>query len=355
MVTVLASFWISFLLTVYLPDMPGGASFWQMSTLFAVLAIRTGAPPLHGIAIPVVIASVYGALMYILVMPHISGYGQLGALLFVWTFGVSYYYSKPQQAGAKASMLANSISTLSIANEQTYSFAALANSLYMSVLLGALLVAVFYLRPSPRPEKVFLRYYRRFFRHARELLRLQEAQGRGKPSTFARMRARYLEADLLGLPAQLAATGKKIDVQAFPGNPPGALDDLTSSLYDLAFRVRDLVEAKAAVTDEEIGAELDAKVKKRKASRGSRLLQWDEGSGEHSPNDLRPQLQQELTELEGLITTKLSDSPDDGESKKTRRRLFGLLASYRGLAEAEIRAAEVAERINWAQWRESRF
>ena len=234
-VTVLASFWISFLLTVYLPDMPGGASFWQMSTLFAVLAIRTGAPPLHGIAIPVIIASVYGALMYVFVMPHISGYGQLGALLFVWTFVVSYHYSKPQQAGAKASMLANSISTLSIANEQTYSFAALANSLYMSVLLGALLVAVFYLRPSPRPEKIFVRYYHRFFRHARELLRLQEAQGRGKPSTLSRMRARYLEADLLGLPAQLAATGKKIDVQAFPGNPPGALDDLTSSLYDPCF------------------------------------------------------------------------------------------------------------------------
>ena len=116
------------------------------------------------------------------------------------------------------------------------------------------------------------------------------------------------------------------------------------------------MEAKAAVTDEEIGTELDAKVKKRKASRGPRLFQWDEGdSGELSTNDLRSQLHQELSEFEGLIATKLSDSPDNGESKKTRRRLFGLLASYRGLAEAEIGVAEVAERINWVQWRESRF
>ncbi len=354
--TVFFAFWASFLLTVYVPDMPGGAAFWQMSTLYAFLAIRTGAPPLHGIAIPVVIASIYGAVLYVFLMPHLSGYGQLGLLIFLWSFAVCYHYSKPQQAGAKASMLANSISTMSIANEQTYSFASFANSLYMSCLLGALLVAVFYLPPSPRPEKIFLRHCRRFFQHSRELIRLYREAGTGKPSFLSGMRARYLEADILSLPGNLIATAKKIDADDFPGCSSEALEDLGSSLYDLAFRVRDL---RGTGSNERQGSNeerLSAEVKRWQTKWDSTLLQWDgQESSWTAGEDIRSDVLQELDQLESLISNELGTAASESDCKDTRRRLFGILASYRGLAEAEAGFGRAAENLSWSELREPRF
>ena len=353
---VLTSFWLSFLLTIYVPDMPGEASFWQMSTLFAVLAVRTGAPPLHGIAIPVLIASIYGALMYIFIMPHLSGYLQLGTLLFVWTFIVAYMYSKPQQAGAKASMLANSISTLSIANEQTYSMAALANSLCMSVLLGVLLILSYYLFPSPRPEKIFLRHLRRFFRHAEELSRISRIQGTGPWSFVRRLRVRYLERDLISLPDSLAATAKKIDFESFPGSTPEALEDLVSSLYDFAFRLRDLIDDRDVIAGLANGSDLSAKIEKWKKEWESDLFEWNErDSMIESSEAMHAKLQRELSEFERLIAIEQSKTTQGKESIEDDRRLIGILGTYRRLVEAKLSFLGETEHINWAQLSESRF
>ena len=42
---------------------------------------------------------------------------------------------------------------------------------------------------------------------------------------------------------------------------------------------------------------------------------------------------------------------DDGD----RERLYRLLGAYRGLSEAGLNYATVAEGIPWGAWRESRF
>ena len=52
----------------------------------------------------------------------------------------------------------------------------------------------------------------------------------------------------------------------------------------------------------------------------------------------------------------LFDQPGKGElSAAEYKNLYRMLGSYRGLSEAAIGSAQLAEGINWAPWREERF
>jgi hypothetical protein len=67
------------------------------------------------------------------------------------------------------------------------------------------------------------------------------------------------------------------------------------------------------------------------------------------------QFHEELTELQRMIAAERGTALDDVESEKLRCRVYLILASYRGLAEAQIGVAEAAERANWERLQESRF
>ena len=74
---------------------------------------------------PFFYGSIIAGILYVFVMPRLSGYAELGLMIFGVTFGYYYIFWQPQQALIKIAGIGVFIALTSIQNQQTYSFAAL--------------------------------------------------------------------------------------------------------------------------------------------------------------------------------------------------------------------------------------
>ena len=71
--------------------------------------------------------------------------------------------------------------------------------------------------------------------------------------------------------------------------------------------------------------------------------------------DVSIRLAVRLARLEASIEEMFAQSGKGELSNTDCKNLYRLLGSYRGLSEAAIGYARLAEGMNWAQWREERF
>ena len=253
--------------------------------------------------------------------------------------------------------MASFLIVISIDNQQTYSFSDYANDVVWIMLSLALAVSTAYFPTSPCPEKVFLRLLRRFFRHAEFLISGLAPDGQRLKGITGRWRSVLYQNDLLELPGKLAAYGKQIDYRAFPDNTPEQVQTLVASLYALANRIKDLVEAgdypQAELLQKRLLDDLRAwhqVIEARWQLRADDPTQYIEPSA-----DVRKRLADRLAKLEASIEEILTRS-DYGELRAADYdSLYRLLGSYRGLSEAAIDYAQLADGINWAPWQEARF
>ena len=227
----------------------------------------------------------------------------------------------------------------------------------MIVLASALMFAISYIPTSPRPEKVFLRLYRRFYRHAGFLISGLASDGQRLKGITGRWRAVFYRNDLLELPGKLAACGRKIDYRVLPATTPEQVQALVSSLYVLTFRIKDLVEAGAHPQAELVRERLRDDLQSWHQVIAARLeRRADDPTQFIEPSvDVRKRLAERLARLEASIEA-IFDQPGKGElSAAEYKNLYRMLGSYRGLSEAAIDSAQLAEGVNWAPWHETRF
>jgi hypothetical protein len=71
--------------------------------------------------------------------------------------------------------------------------------------------------------------------------------------------------------------------------------------------------------------------------------------------DVRTRLAERLSRLEASIQESFSGVGKDALRSEDYSDLYRLLGSYRGLSEAAIDYAQIAEGIDWARWHEPRF
>ncbi len=130
-----------------------------------------------------------------------------------------------------------------------------------------------------------------------------------------------------------------------------------ASLYALAFRIEDLIEAdaqpQARLVRERLRDDLqswhqviDARLKRRAED----PTQFIEPSA-----DVRNRLAARLARLEASIQETFALSDKDALGVEDSDNLYRLLGSYRGLSEAAIGYAQLAEGIRWERWHEPRF
>ena len=353
--SVLATLWIGFFIWIYV-DPPGHSAFMQMATLMAMIIVMSGTSP-TGMALQNIAGTLFAGILYVFVMPHLSSYVELGLMIFAGIFAISYLLSEPQQAGAKSAVMAMFIQSLSVQNEQTYSFASYANSLTMTILMGALFIATAYIPTSPQPEKIFLRLYRRFCRHAEfQISELAPAE-KQKRGIARHWKAIFYQSDLLELPVKLAACGQKIDYRSFPANTPEQVQGLVLSLYDLAYGIKDLAEAGDYPQAERVKKYLSDDLRAWQRVIETRLQQRADHPA-HSIDtsaELRKRLATRLDRLETRIEEIFAQSGKYELSSAGSEGLYRLLGSYRHLSDAEIGSSQLADGINWAQWQEARF
>ncbi|MDH3593324.1 MAG: FUSC family protein [Rhodospirillales bacterium] len=355
-IRVVAGLWLAFLVWVYI-DPPGHSGFVTMAVslglgfaLFPQLRVSTT-------FLPAALSCAFGGVLYIFVMPHLSGYAQLGLMMFGATFAINYLLAAPRQALARLLGLAMFLAITSIDNQQTYSFSVFASTTAMVILIIALLVVTSYVPTSPRPEKAFLRLLARYFRHAEFLisrLALDRDQGRG---LAARWKTALYRNDLLELPAKLAVWGQHIDYRTCPDNAPEQVQTLVANLQALAYRIKELAEVRELPQAESLVRQFHDDLRAWRQTAQEQLRLWaDDTEKAVAPGvDMEERLAARMARLDARMEETQRQAEAGALSERDYENFFRYLGGLRGLSETGIGFIRLAETVDWARWREARF
>jgi uncharacterized membrane protein YccC len=352
---VMLTLWISFLVWVYI-NPPGHDLFVFFATLMALIAAMTH----QSVSImfwPFVYGSAVAGILYVFVMPHLSGYTQLGLMIFGVTFGYYYIFWKPQQALIKIAGIGVFIALTSIQNQQAYSFAAYANSAAMIILACNLAIAIQFILGSPRPEKVFLRLVARFCRHSEFLLSrvaLDRDEHRGLVKRWQMVIYRN---DLLEIPAKLAVMGQRIDYKLLSGQTPEQVQTLVNNLQAIAYWIKELVEVRELPQSDLLVAAALEDLRAWRLTAQEQLRFWaDDPALAASQGDaIRDRLAARMSVLEEKIGQALRGLEEGELSQGEIENFYQIIGAFRGLSESGIDYTGAAEGIDWTQLKEERF
>ena len=352
---VLVTLWIAFLLWVYL-DPPGHSSFVQLAgTMAMAMALNPQAPP-QSLVAPFAWGCAGAGLLYVFVMPQLSGFAELGLMIFGYTFAVYYFFWQPRQVLAKMGAIIGFLVLTAIQNQQTYSFAKYANSSAMIMLAILLPVVLWYLPPSPRPEKNCLRLVNRFFRQAGILISRLSFEGSKKRSLLGRLVMVFYQKDIQEIPSKLSTYGQRIDRRIL--TEPGAevFEAVVNSLAILAHRINMLGEVHQLPQADLLVQELieDMSAWRMAIQEIFQNYRRSEATAIDAA-DLQARLDAMLKRLETRIDAVLCQQEGDALSEKDNENFYRLLGGYRSLSEAVIDHARLGAGLNWELWREERF
>ena len=201
----MVTLWAAFLIWIYI-DPPGHEAFVMFATIVAMGAAMAHLSPIT-LGTPFISLTLLAGVLYVFVMPHLSGYAQLGVMIFGAIFAIYYLFWQPRQGLAKSIGAAMFLNTIAVQNQQTYSFAGFANSVVMIALAVGIAIVIWYVPPSPRPEKVFLRLLTRFYRHSEFLMSRMTLDWEQRMGWAGRLKLKLYQNDLLELPQKLSVWG----------------------------------------------------------------------------------------------------------------------------------------------------
>jgi hypothetical protein len=225
----------------------------------------------------------------------------------------------------------------------------------MIMLAIALIVATEYLFTSPRPEKVFLRLLARFFRHS-EFLLSGLALDRGRKRGLAELwKTASYHNDLLELPEKLAKCEQHIDYRTFPNNTPEQVQALVTSLQDLAYRIKALVDVRKHPQAELLVSQLRDDLQTWRIKVEDQFHRWSEDPTARPEGDPQARLAAKLAGLEARVKEMVDLAPQGELNDEDYKNFYRLLGSYRSLTEAVVGHARLAERFDFGQWQEARF
>ena len=353
-IMVMATLWISFLIWVYI-DPPGHDAFVQLTATLAMAVAMMPQLRASTLLLPFALGCAFAGVVYIFIMPHLSGHAELAVLIFAATFAIYYLFWEPRRTLAKMGGIITFVVLISVQNQQIYSFASYANKVAMIMLGIALVVATAYIPTSPRPEKKFLRLLRRFFRQAEFLTLRITLEWRQRRGIAGRWKTMLYSNGILELPGKLAMWGKMIDYRAFPDTGPEQVQALVAGLPAFAFRIKELVDTSGQPQAEPLVRELLEDVRAWRQAIEVLFRGWAEELAAESAGRLEKRLEAKLNTMETLINETFDRIEPDKLNDEDYVNFYRLLGTYRGLSEALVGYAQLAEGVNWAQWEEARF
>jgi uncharacterized membrane protein YccC len=353
---VIATLWIAFFIWIYV-DPPGHASFVLMAAVFALIFAMIPQLSPTSMLLPFAGGTAFAGVLYVFVMPQLSDYSELGLMIFAVTTALYYLFSEPRQALAKVGAIIPFVVLISVQNQQTYSFAAYANAAAMIMLGISLNVVMAYIPTSPRPEKVFLRLFARYFRQIDFLLSRFAMDWEQTAGIASRLKAYVYTDNLLELSQTLAAHGQRIDSRSFPGNSPEKVQALVTSLRALALRTKELVEVREHPQAQLIVRELldDLRAWRLVILQHFRLWTENPEVAARQDADVQDLVNQRLARLEARVEKTIQRAEEGELQAQDYENLYRLLGSFRGLSEAGVAFIGIARDVNWGQWREERF
>ncbi len=224
----------------------------------------------------------------------------------------------------------------------------------MFVAIFAILALTAHFPISWRPERVFLRLLRRYFRSCQHLIStLGRDPGLRPTRQERRMQAFHLR-EVSTIPAKLAGWAPHIGPAALADTPAGRVQDLIADLRVLSARLR-AMQAVGGQPQADVLAEKlrdDLRTWKDGMISACNTLSASSGAG---GGTLRDQLAKFLDHLEERIRTVMDDAADGESRERDAERLYRLLGAYRGVSQALVAYQERTDSIDWERWRDARF
>lgn len=330
-------------------DPPGHAGWMQFPASVAMAFAATQQFTATSLLKPVAIGSALGLGAYVFIMPHLSSFVGLGSLLFACMFATCFFFTGLGRFGGIIGIL----NEISVQNQQSYNFAAMANA-YVFTLLGFVLVFFMsYMLRSPRPEKAVLGLLGRFFRSAEFLI--SEAQPGRTDSRAWRWRIAFHRHEMSSMPSKLEAWGKAINRDLFPSNQAQQTAALVAALRAIAHRIEELLEARGSKQSDELARALSDDVAGWRDEIKITLAQWASRPEGEISLELRQRLANWLADLQKHVDSVADEEERRAIPEDELEGFYRVLGSYRGVSEALSLYAKAASAINWPEWREERF
>lgn len=347
--------WLSMLLYIYVPDLPMASA---LVILGAVIVMLQFLHPQASSAVflrPLLFGIVVGGVAHIFIMPHLSGYLELGTMLFMIVFGLIYILHSKRQVLLKFMGVALFMAITSIDVHQHYSFLAVANvALFVLILVGSLLVGDHF-PISFRAEDRFQAIFNRFFRSCEFLLSTTEWRRDPATSRLQQWRKAFYVNEVALSPQKLTGWAQALPAAALGNTTQAQVQDMVTSLQAISYRMKTLVQARPAAQPHAIVRELLEEMRSWRISVQeifARLATEPETADYIS---LRSGLDSKLKRLEARIEEVLDHADDRSVSAEAGESMYRLLGAHRGLSEALVDFAKQAAAIDWALLREARF
>ncbi len=347
-----AAVWVAFLVWLYVYDVPRGSLMPCFVVIVASIAayrpemshLIYGAAWLVGAAL--------AGFCYVFIMHHLSGHLQLSIMVVAGVFLLQYWLYPHVHPIARIFTTIGFTIVIDAENFQHYSLVIfLQQFLWMGVAIFIALVVRFIFIP-PQPERMFLRFLDRFFRHALLLISAVDAEGKAKQSLWTRLRMIFYRNSILENAAMMTLYAWQIDYRWFPRTTPEQVQELLKCIYALGHRIEVLVEARKAPLADRLEAEL---IDERRDWQEIIEEWFRRRSGEAHALGLAADYEARLVNVEKRIDQAYARVGEEELTPEEYEGFYDMLGAFRGLSEAVHDYARVAGAFDWQTWQETRF
>jgi hypothetical protein len=296
-----------------------------------------------------------GAVAHIFIMPHLSGFIEVGTMLFVAVFGLVYLLYSPRNLLLRSFGLAFFMVIVSIDTHQHYSFLFIANLSLVLLMMLVSLALTRYFPVSLRPEDRFQVLLNRFFRSSAFLMSTTGWSRDRAPSRLQRWRKAFHLDVVMSAPGKLVGWARALPAAALGSTSQAQVQDLVTSLQALSDRMKTLMQARAAHQSDAIVRELREDVHSWRIDVQAIFARLASAPEAADFADYRSRLDAKLERLEARIAEVLERADEHGLSIEEGENMHRLLGAHRGVSEALVGLATQTAVIEWPRLREARF
>lgn len=353
-VRLVLTIWLGFLAAVYVGDLPGGFTLLTMTASIGMVVANAPQLRISVLYRPVFWGIALATTLYVFVMPALSGYLALGTMIFAVTFAICYLAAAPPPALGRTVGLAVFLILCGFANHQSYNFLSITTTSLVLIGVFFIMNLTWYFPFDLRPERVFLRQLRRFFRSSDYLI--STLQGSHEPTGWWTRRLRaFHRQEVALLPAKLAGWAPLIDPKMVASASPREIQELVGFVQSMSIQLQQIMEQRRSpdleIADSTLPPEFD--LWQRGIQAGLSRL-----ANEQDLATVSRELQIKFEDLGRELTAGIGSAFEQHREEFDQQKLetyYRLLDACRGTAVALLNCSRIMAGIDWARWRQERF
>lgn len=351
------AFWLAFLAYIYMPALPDGPIVLVIAVMLGINLSRSLWISASKLVVPTALASIYGLLAHVFVMPHLAGFAQLGTMIFAAIFVIAWLFHTEELQVGRFLGIALFMLTIQVSSQnQTYSAIYAMNIVTALVMILLLLTLLQRIPISFRPEDVVRRLIRRF---GHSLMAVLNGMKWDRPSAntwWARQLRTHHINQLRALPGRIDIWISKLPPAAANETDIEALKHLSDNLHAVAYRTADLVELRGRDIDEVWVGRLREEVMGWRLGIERAVGELLDRRSLSDLADLETRLDRKLETIEKIIVDSAAiDGAENEQRAEGTAHMQRVLSAYRGISMAVLGVARRSAQVGWERLVEPRF